>query len=310
MRVITSGSRYLDIDAYAACIGYAELLRLEGTKAQAISTAPLNGSISPKLRIWKPRFTNKYISSPDDSFTLIDVSDPDHFDELVDLERIDEVIDHHPGFESYWAAHSGVQAQIESIGAACTQVYGRWHESGFLPRIKPTTARLMICGILDNTLNFGARITTLRDKNAYRELLMHADLPTDWPDLYFKDCQQAMLRNLPKAVTDDSKILKFKSYPGEVCAGQLVLWDGQKIANSKAKTVAQVLSEMRPDWFMNVISLNDHCSYFLSQNPQTKAWLSQLLDVTFDDNIARSDRMWLRKEIIKRDIDEVTAPHA
>lgn len=37
MIVITSGSRYIDIDAYATCIGYRELLKLKGIEAKAIT---------------------------------------------------------------------------------------------------------------------------------------------------------------------------------------------------------------------------------------------------------------------------------
>lgn len=34
-----------------------------------------------------------------------------------------------------------------------------------------------------------------------------------------------------------------------------------------------------------------------------KEWLSNLLDVKFIGNIAPANRMWLRKEIFKADID-------
>lgn len=30
MKIVTSGLKFLDIDAYAGCIAYAELLRLKG----------------------------------------------------------------------------------------------------------------------------------------------------------------------------------------------------------------------------------------------------------------------------------------
>lgn len=52
MRVVTSGSAYVDIDAYAGCVTYAELLQVQGNEAEAISTAPLNESISKTVRNW------------------------------------------------------------------------------------------------------------------------------------------------------------------------------------------------------------------------------------------------------------------
>ena len=39
--IVTSGNRYIDIDAYASCIAYANLLRLKGKNAIAVSTANL-----------------------------------------------------------------------------------------------------------------------------------------------------------------------------------------------------------------------------------------------------------------------------
>lgn len=52
MRVVTSGSAYLDIDAYACCIAYAELLNRQGIEARAVSSAPLNFSICKSVLDW------------------------------------------------------------------------------------------------------------------------------------------------------------------------------------------------------------------------------------------------------------------
>ena len=58
MIVVTSGSKYLDIDAYAGCIAYAKLLNLKGIKAKAISSAKQNGSITPYLLDLNVRLDN------------------------------------------------------------------------------------------------------------------------------------------------------------------------------------------------------------------------------------------------------------
>ena len=49
MKIVTSGSRYIDIDAYAGCISYSYLLNLKGIQSKAVSTAKLNESITKKL---------------------------------------------------------------------------------------------------------------------------------------------------------------------------------------------------------------------------------------------------------------------
>ncbi len=52
IKVITSGSAYLDIDAYACCIAYAELLNLQGIPARAGSSAKPNASVSKTVLGW------------------------------------------------------------------------------------------------------------------------------------------------------------------------------------------------------------------------------------------------------------------
>jgi len=58
-----------------------------------------------------------------DEFVLVDVSDYQHFDPAVVLEQVVEVIDHHPGFENYWAQKLGSAADILPIGAAATLIF-------------------------------------------------------------------------------------------------------------------------------------------------------------------------------------------
>lgn len=47
--IVTAGSTYQDIDAYACCVALAELLVLQGTDAVAWSQAPRNYSVHPML---------------------------------------------------------------------------------------------------------------------------------------------------------------------------------------------------------------------------------------------------------------------
>ena len=72
MIVVTSGKKYIDIDAYASCIAYAKLLNLKGIKAKAISTAKLNESITPSLLDLSNKL-DEYKLSEDDEYIIIDV---------------------------------------------------------------------------------------------------------------------------------------------------------------------------------------------------------------------------------------------
>lgn len=304
MKIVTSGAKYIDIDAYAGCIAYAELLQLQGEEALAVCTAPPNESVSDTIRSWNAPIKTTYEPSEHDEFILIDVSHQEHFDEIVDLEKVSEVIDHHPGFEQYWRDRIGDQAVIEFIGAACTLVYEKWKRAGLSDEMSVTSARLLVCGILDNTLNFGAKVTTQRDVEAYEELLKIANLPDDFTAQYFSECQSAILQDLVGAMRGDTKVLSFQSFDRPMSVGQLVVWDGGKILAENREIISQTLSAIKPDWFMNLVTISEGKSYFIAEHAEVQRWLEKLLRVHFKDNVAAADRLWLRKEIIKQDIEQ------
>ena len=101
MKVVTAGSYYVDIDAYAGIIAEVELLNLKGQPARAVSTAPLNESITRSLRQLEVGLSN-YEPQEGDEFIVVDTSKESSFDEIVKRGSVIEVIDHHPGQEKYW----------------------------------------------------------------------------------------------------------------------------------------------------------------------------------------------------------------
>lgn len=305
MKIVTSGTRYIDIDAYAGCIAYAELLQLQGHAAKAVCEAQWNESISKSVRGWKAPLETVYTPSDDDTFVLIDISDPEHFEKFVGLERVSEVIDHHPGLEQYWYDRIGEDAHIEFIGAACTQVYEQWKTAGFMDKMSPITAKLLITGILDNTLDFGAEVTTERDKTAYADLVHRAELPDDWTAQYFTECQEAILADVHVAIVNDSKIHNFSSLSLTMGVGQLVIWDAKKVLRDHMADIEETMSKVNSDWFLNLVNISERKSYLVCRDAGIQSWLSDLLSVHFDGTVAQADRLWLRKEIIKKDLSVV-----
>lgn len=297
MKVVTAGSAYMDIDAYAGCIAEAELLNLEGEEAYAASSAPLNESIPGSLRMLGVGL-EAYNPTANDEFILIDVSKEEFFDPIVKNGTVVEVIDHHPGQEEYWAERIGDKADIEFIGAACTQIFERWKTQDKLSEMKPEIARLLAAGILDNTLNFNAGVTTDRDKHAYAALTKIGGLSEDFPAQYFTECQESIDRDFATALRNDTKIMNETSKLPLVL-GQITVWDGRTYARDKFSTIENVLMERGEDWAMNLISINDGKSYFISASESGQAKLKAMLGAEFNDGVAEADRLWLRKELLK-----------
>jgi len=302
MRLITSGSTYIDIDAYAGCVAYAELLNLQGEKAIACSSAVLNESITKTIREWKVDFVTDYKPSENDEFVIIDVSDPSNFDKNADIGRIGEVIDHHVGFEKYWNDLIGDKSTIDFIGSVCTLIFEKYQSAGMLEKISINSARLMITGILDNTLNFKASITTERDKNAYVELSKIAILPDNWAEQYFSECQNSIVQDIDNAISNDTKKTGFKMHDiGTIFIGQLVFWDGKEILDKYLEEIKNTMLKMGSAWFVNLVSIGEGTSYFITEDDKIKDWAIKLFGVKFDATTAIVNKLWLRKEIVKKD---------
>lgn len=296
MEIITSGSAFIDIDAYGGMKAYAELRNLGGKPAIAASSAPLNESITPTICSWGA-ILEDYKPSDTNTFTLVDVSDPKFFDPIVRDDDVVGIIDHHTGFESYWRERLGDAANIEFVGAACTLVYERWQQAGKLQDMSSLSARLLICGILDNTLNFRAGVTTSRDIEAHDQLMKRADLPKDWPAQYFADCQRSITADLETTLQNDTKtILDDLLLPASF--GQVVIWNARELLEQRP-LIAATMGAMQRDWAVNLVSIEEGTSYFLADNSQTQAKLANLLGITFTDGVAKTDHLWLRKEVLK-----------
>lgn len=296
IKVITSGSAYLDIDAYACCIAYAELLNLQGMPARAVSSAKPNASVSKTVLGWGA-VLHDYRPTSSDDFVLVDVSDYHHFDPMVALDRVVEVIDHHPGFEQHWAQTLGSAADIRPIGAAATQVFQRWKATGLLSRMSEQSAALLATAILDNTLNFTGQMTTTADIDAYAELAPHGKLTADWPGQYFLECQAAIESDMSAALAADLKRMKPESRLPEVFA-QMTVWDADSLIEKYRSEICRWMDGQGDDWLLNVICISQRKSCLLAEPVVSQQKLSRLLPVEWQAGLAALKPSILRKELL------------
>jgi inorganic pyrophosphatase/exopolyphosphatase len=302
MKVVTSGQLYADIDVYAGIIAFAELWRAKGFEAKAVTTAPVNGSVPQIIQGWPVSLERSYQPDPKDTYSIIDVSNPDFFEHFVDLKRVEAVIDHHVGFEDFWQERIGDGAHIEFIGAACTLVYEAWEQAGLVDKMTRVSAKLLACGILDNTLNFGAKVTSPRDVKAYEALLKLGGLDPSWAAIYFSACEDEIVRDALTAIKNDTKSIPFKTFGKPILTGQIAVWNGQDLISEYRDKFANAFSVSEENWMINLIGIGERNSYFITENKVVQDWLSDLLQVEFKGSIAEADRVWLRKELIKLDL--------
>lgn len=302
--VVTAGRDYLDIDAYGGIVAYGELLQCLGQASVAISTAPTNGSVTQPLKQMAVSLETRYTAEDNDSFVVIDLSDPDFFDGFVTAENVITVIDHHAGFEQYWSEKIGPEARIEFVGAACTLVYEAWQEAKVADKMSKQSATLLAAGIIDNTLNFKAQLTTDRDRDAYAWLAEHAKLSPSWAHQYLEDCQAELLSDLRTNLINDTKHIAYPGDSEKTTIGQIAVLDAKTFLDEYSTEITNVLSDGTSKWYLNLLNLTSGQSYFYTNDTATKLWLQKLLGVTFSEDLAVAKTLWLRKEIYKKALDE------
>ena len=297
MRIVTSGRRYIDIDAYATMIGYAYLLNLKGIEAKAITSAKLNESITEKILSMENKL-DEYEIKENDEFIIVDVSDKGFLDDLVNIDKVIGIIDHHPGFEDQWRNLEN-DAIIEPIGAVATIIVEMYEKEGCLEKMPQEIAYMLMAAILDNTLNFKAKITTSRDIESYNKL--NKIVKNDkLAEEYFKECLEKILLNPVDSIKNDTKIGVVSNILPPVM-GQLVLWDKDYFIKNMDLLI-ETMESFKEDWIMNLISLKDGKSYIIATDNIIKNKIEKLFGLQYNGDIMELDDVWLRKEIIKKAI--------
>ncbi|MEI8103319.1 MAG: hypothetical protein WCG84_00225 [Candidatus Moraniibacteriota bacterium] len=299
--VITSGFRFIDIDAFACIYAYQELLRLQGKLAQAVITAPLNVSITKKYRALN-FYAKEFVASDVDQFVVVDVSDPEQIEGFVSAEKTVYIFDHHPGFESFWFDRIGSDAIIEPIGAAATLVVREYHKANFFSKISPLAAELLAVAILSNTLFFQAKISTNEDREAYDELKKIFHAPNDFEHRYFSEVQRGIESEFQSALRDDSK--RFDVNGHSLFIAQLEVWNELPIINDRLKDVRTFLENTTDKCaFLNLIGLEIGSNVLVFRDAESLVWVRQCFpefEYDLENNTAKTPHVMLRKEIIPR----------
>jgi inorganic pyrophosphatase/manganese-dependent inorganic pyrophosphatase len=139
---------------------------------------------------------------------------------------------------------------------------------------------------------------------AYERLSQYANVSKTWGKQYFRECQKAIEANLSEAIKSDAKYIRLGTHKQYV--GQMTVWSGQVFVKKYAPDIAAAVPAKQSHWFINVISISEKRSFFVASNNATKERLEALLNVRFVGNIATADRLWLRKEIVKKEREVYT----
>lgn len=291
MKIVTAGQAFVDIDALACGIAYAELL---GSDAKLILPGSLNATVSKTIRSFDLNFASTYQDSDKDEFILVDVSNPRFFANFVNEARVTEVWDHHQGFENHWQQKLG-NHNIEAVGACATLIWEEFEKSN--QPISELSANLLYTAIFSNTLNLSSHNTTSRDIEAFNKILPHTNLPDDWIEIYYQETQADILRNIEHAIKNDTKELSIMGQT--VTIAQLEFWQASDFLSiDNLEDLVQNLLGKNEIWFLTIPCISENKNYFITKSPKAQQLLSDAIGATFAGNIGSNNHVLLRKEII------------
>lgn len=288
--VVTAGETWVDIDAFACAIAYAELLRLQGRESVVVIPGALNATITPALVALGHYETTPPAAHAD--VVIVDVSDAKHFAKFVQLDDVVEIFDHHHGFEQHWNDTLGEKSHIEMIGACATLIFEAWVHANKVDDMSAASAQLLAAAIASNTLNFQIDITCERDHHAFAECLRIGNVDAQWIADYFAACDAAILADIPTALRNDTKFVN------GMTVGQLELWHSGDIVRAHQDVIAQTLEGQGP-WFLNAPSIGDRMNYLLCADDALKSKLSHAIGAVWSDNVGTTPKLMLRKEILR-----------
>lgn len=295
--IVTAGQKGADADVLGCAVAYAELLRAEGIDAVAYIPGAFTGSVTPALLKLNPVFVTNIESRPDDRYVLVDISDPKHFAQCVDASRIDALFDHRKGYEQYWDERLGTAARIEMVGSCGTLIYEQFVARVGINTITKASGTCLLAAIASNCLAMKSRITTDRDRVAYRDLLHVLGYTDAWIDEYFIDQQNQIVPKLVDFIRADTKT--FTTDEGEFAIGQVELWDAGPVVASRTQEFIEAMKEYETiPWFVNVLSLGEEKGYFVSTSKRGIEAAQHVFNATFDGPVAKMNEMQLRKELM------------
>lgn len=296
--IVTTAYNFTDIDGYACCIAYADLLRKNGEDAVTVLPGELNESVVSEVQKWPVTYETEYEKMEDDVFALLDISNREVFPKFVEIEKVRVLFDHHFGFESEWKARLGGNALIEKIGSCATFIVEEAVKLGLLEKLEPSSRNLLFTAIFANSLNLQAKITDVRDRQAYETLSRVVNLPPNWQEAYFMEMQKGLLADPYTALVNDNKGQEINGQRWFI--GQLEMWDGNAFIEKEQRMLDKFLAEVEvKNSFVNIPSIKEAKTRVVCKNEETKEQLMKvglLPDCTFNG-------LRLRKEWIKLLID-------
>ncbi len=287
-----------DLDGVSGSIAYAEFLQKTGKNA----VAGVFGEPHEEAKYILNRFSIKCPQIlPDaegfDEVILVDSSDLKGLGGKIPPEKVIEIIDHRKINDAN--AFSNAKVQIELVGAAATLAAEKFMKNDI--GISKESAILLCGGILSNTLNFKAGVTTDRDREAFEWLNNIALLPESfWKELFLAKSDLSGDK-LPERIKGD--FAWFEMGNKKIGIAQIEMIGAKELVMERELEILQILNTIKEERdldyiFQSTLELEGEKNFFVAENTEMKKLLEKVLGIEFVANVATREGLIMRKQIV------------
>jgi inorganic pyrophosphatase/manganese-dependent inorganic pyrophosphatase len=298
MRIITGGEKYTDIDLLVCAVAYKELMDLEGIESQIVLRGELNESVpnSLKEKVKDFEIRNTFPKEYND-VVILDVSSPDYISSGINEDEIVEIYDHHFGYEEYWNSKKNVYSKIEPVGSCTTLIFEEYLKRGH--EMSQLVVDLFYLTTIVHTLNLQSSVTSQRDIQALDFLKNRTSLTEDSIEKYFTEVEKDIVKNPIKSMTNDTKIMEIGGK--RIGIIQLEFWNAKEFLITNYECIKKMLHDMDTDIaFYTSPSIEEGFNYILARDEESVDILNCILDCNEANGYLMTEKLFLRKEIVKK----------
>lgn len=167
MKIIIVGHKNPDTDSIVSAIAAEEYIsKVLGKQAIAMRAGEINNEtkyILESLNVAMPELVGK--TDDETSVVLVDHNQASQTFDGLEYSKVDYIFDHH---NLNIQTEKPIYCCVEPLGSTCSVLAKLFFQSGI--EISENSAKLMIAGILSDTLNFTSPTTTPEDKDLVAKL--------------------------------------------------------------------------------------------------------------------------------------------
>ena len=288
-----------DVDGIGAMYAYAELLRKNGENAEYYFEGKLKKEAEIILNIFNIKLNPIDNVGEDDEIVMVDNNELNFLPKCIKKEKIIEIIDHH--VRCNWIDEfPDIKCQIEFIGAAATLVAERYKLSGEIPSRE--AAILMYYGIISNTMNLKIKMTNKRDIEMAEWLKSFA------PEINDDVTKKIFIKKseIGDNLEEEMEIgFKNRFVTIKWSIGQLEVANAEEFIQKYYNDIMGIMDKVSKCNDIDYISTNimdvlNGYNILIAGNEKTKNLIEDNFeDLKFENMMAKSDRFYSRKEIVK-----------